>query len=793
MRWILAPLLGVLALGCGPALDAQLDEAQALVVAGQPAAALPLLEGVVRRKPDDGAANLLLGQVLLQTGQTRPAVSPLTRALESEPHAVPAGLLLASAYLREGRPEEALGVVDRVLAGHPGQAAALRIRATSQLQLGHAERAAADAQRLLELSPDDPQAPVLLGMALTRLGRLDEAERVLVALERQARESEAPGAHARACTALASFLAAGRQDPAGADLAWRRCLERHPTDAVVLQGATSFFDQRGDGASSLAALRHALETEPEALGVRMSLGRRLAAAGSPEEGEALLRAAAEGGAGWAGWQALASFRQERGDAIGAVAAQEHALAGVPEEHADAIRFPYAMMLLDTGRQDDAKAVREQLVSPALVDLLDGRLHLAEGDAGGALEAFERGTARNPGDARGHYLIGLAAQALGRFDRALAAYSAAFERDPGATDAALAAARLHYALGEHASALDLLQRHRSARGATGRREAALLSARATAALGEHAAAAALIERWLAGSEAPDAEAVALLVEILGHSQGTPAALARLEREREAGLDLAAQDSLPALRAYALQLLRMGQAERALAATEAALERSPQAVELHRLRATLLAASGQDAAAEATLRRALELAPGDPRALAALGSWLHGQGRGAEALAVLERAHQLGPTDPEPTFLAARILAEQGQGEEAERRLRAVVAQSPLHLGACNDLAWRLAETRRDLDLALELARRVTRLSPGGATFDTLGWVQLARGDAHEAVASLEQAVAREPGVPGFRYRLGLALSRSGREAEARQAFRAALAHGDFAEAEHARTELARLGG
>jgi Flp pilus assembly protein TadD len=251
-------------------------------------------------------------------------------------------------------------------------------------------------------------------------------------------------------------------------------------------------------------------------------------------------------------------------------------------------------------------------------------------------------------------------------------------------------------------------------------------------------------------------------------------------------------LPALQAYGLQALRAGQGERALAAVDAALARSPKAVELHRLRATFLAASGQGEAAEATLRHTVEIAPEDAGALLALGSWLHGAGRDGEALPLLERARTLDPHDPEPAFLAARILADRGEGEEAELRLRAVVARSPLHLGACNDLAWRLAETQRDLDLALELARRAARLSPSGATFDTLGWVQLARGATNEAVASLEQAVAREPENPGFRYRLGVALARSGREADARNAFRAALAHGAFPEAERARAELARLG-
>ena len=59
-------------------------------------------------------------------------------------------------------------------------------------------------------------------------------------------------------------------------------------------------------------------------------------------------------------------------------------------------------------------------------------------------------------------------------------------------------------------------------------------------------------------------------------------------------------------------------------------------------------------------------------------------------------------------------------------------------------------------------------------------------------TLEQAVAQKPDDPGFRYRLGLALARSGRDAAAREAFTRALATGSFPEAEQARAELARLG-
>lgn len=75
-------------------------------------------------------------------------------------------------------------------------------------------------------------------------------------------------------------------------------------------------------------------------------------------------------------------------------------------------------------------------------------------------------------------------------------------------------------------------------------------------------------------------------------------------------------------------------------------------------------------------------------------------------------------------------------------------------------------------------------------DTRVWVQLARGDNDAAREARSQAVALDPANPGFRYRLGLAYARSGRETEARAAFEEALSGGPFPEAE---AELARIDG
>jgi len=76
-------------------------------------------------------------------------------------------------------------------------------------------------------------------------------------------------------------------------------------------------------------------------------------------------------------------------------------------------------------------------------------------------------------------------------------------------------------------------------------------------------------------------------------------------------------------------------------------------------------------------------------------------------------------------------------------------------------------------------------------DTLGYVHLQRGEGEKAVATLRRAVEGDPSAPSIRYRLGLALSRTGDSQGARVSFSEALEMGPFPESEDAKRELANL--
>ena len=87
----------------------------------------------------------------------------------------------------------------------------------------------------------------------------------------------------------------------------------------------------------------------------------------------------------------------------------------------------------------------------------------------------------------------------------------------------------------------------------------------------------------------------------------------------------------------------------------------------------------------------------------------------------------------------------------------------------------------------------RLRGGPDALDTLGRIQLARGDTESAARNLGASVQLRPDSPSSRYWLGRALAATEDEEGARRAFEASLALGAFPEREVAQAELARLNG
>jgi tetratricopeptide (TPR) repeat protein len=778
--------LALPALGCGGDVESRMAEVRALQDVGQFQASIDELREILAVAPDLPEATYRLGVALVQTGEPSRAVWALEKAAESPEYTVPASLLLASAHFGSGNYEATVKATDRVLAQDPDRTVALQLRAKGNLGAGRPEDAAVDAKRLLELSPDDYGVQVLWATVLADLGRMDEAKAAHDRIKQMGIESGDPAVAPRACIAPALFARDQEKDMKRAEELYDDCVERFPTSAFVASEATKFYDQIRKPAKATDMIRRAVEQAPENLSLRSSLADRLRRQGDTEGAEKVLREAAESFKSAGAWNLLASFHRTQGQPEKALEALEK-VAELSGGGDDQVRFAQADILVDLGQLDRAEEVAAKLQEPTYAKLLRGRILFARGDAKGALEQFDQGIRAWPNNAGARFLAGQAALQLGDFDRAVSELREAVRVDNAATEAAHLLLRLHYGRGEYAEAV------RFGKVAARRRGARLddifvVGARAYTELGAWDDARATVDS-LAQVKGQEKAAVLELARVERRASGPERAAAVITGSMLNLLDPANADALDLL---ADNLSAADRAPEALSKVEAALARNGSVAELHRVHGDVLARAGRDADARAAYTKAIDLDPKLASALSGLATLQAKSGDLAAAVEGFDAAAKLAPHVTTYAYSAAQLTLGQGRSDDAETRLREIVKRDVGHAGARNDLAWILAEKKKDLDYALVLAEEARRIDASADVLDTLGFVRLQRGEIAAAVATLEEAVKARAESPSIRYRLGVALSQAGDTARAREMLQSAIAAGSFPEAADAQRELARLG-
>jgi tetratricopeptide (TPR) repeat protein len=772
------------ALGCSADPSERIRQARALRESGDPVQAIGILRELVEQDPEDLEASYELGLALARADQANVALVYLRRAEASPTLAAAAGMELATLFAKTGNPEEAIRALTRVLEREPDNVDALVIRAKGAIEIGEFERALADADRALANDPDRADALHVRGTALERLGRTSEAERSIADLVKKAETGGDPAGEAQACAIQVEFLAHERKDAAAAERALARCAERYPGAAQLVPVALAVYDEKGKPDAAIALLRAALEKNPDALGVRQEIAKRL-----PEQeaaaGEALLREGAERAGAPAGWAALADYQRKRGRPEDALDSIERALA-LTAKAADPLLLVAVDLNAELGRIEAAEAAAARMELPVYRDFAAGRIALAKDDPRAALEHLTQGLRSWPNNAGARYLAGLAALEQGDVDRAIAEFVEATRADDEATDGALLAAQLYLRKGDFERAIQMADRQYDHRK-PGRLQALLVAGRAEQARGGLAGAQLIAEK--AAREFPkEPHAVSYHASVVRRIEGPKAAAKQLAAS---DVDLTDPANEAAIRMLAELHAEAGEPARALALADAGVAKHADSAFFHELRGRILVVTGKPDEARTELERALEIDPEHAAASAALGTLLGRSGDVAGGLELLDAAAKLEPDEPDHAYQAALLVLAQGKEDDAIARLRAILERDPTHASSCNELAWLLASRKQDLPLAQTLALRAVRLNPGPEELDTLGWVHLQSGNAKAAADALRASLAVRPDAPGSRYRLGLALAALGRTAEAERALREALAGGDFRESGDARARLAEL--
>jgi tetratricopeptide (TPR) repeat protein len=172
--------------------------------------------------------------------------------------------------------------------------------------------------------------------------------------------------------------------------------------------------------------------------------------------------------------------------------------------------------------------------------------------------------------------------------------------------------------------------------------------------------------------------------------------------------------------------------------------------------------------AALRQAAAAAPEDPRITLILSSQLTQLKQYDEALSLLN-GPLLNTADQgaQIHFLRGAVLEAMGRVPEAEAELWAALQQDGENANTLNYLGYLWVDKGLRVQEGAELIARAHALDPeNGNIQDSLGWAQFKQGQFDTAVATLEEAVDKEPANAEINDHLGDAYWRVGREREAR---------------------------
>jgi putative PEP-CTERM system TPR-repeat lipoprotein len=701
---------------------------------------------------------MLAGRALEGIGRVADAETRYRRAMAAAPDQTAPLIAMASIMLNTGRAPEADRLIDRALHLDQRSIPAMVVKGRRMLETQGAKDAAALFRQALDSAKNpQEQAEVLANLAESQL-LLDDLRPASESVSRL--EAIAPAA------ILTRYLRARVQAQSGdysaAILGLQRILNDVPDFAPAerLLGTVHYLN----GNLEQAALHISRVIEQGA--TDPFLGRLLAELrlqqDRPEQALQTLLPMIRQGPGAAFDQGLLSLAGRAslrlGDSASAISYFREGSAQYPGD--ERFRLGEISARLASGDAATARTMLEGMRASSsntlAVDYLSVMTYLVEKDNARATTLASRLASQNPRASWAHLLLATVYLMGGDGPHARREFENVLTLEPSNKEALLNLARLDYQDGNHVSGEKRLRGVIDAdpenlRARMFLAEAQLAGGRFDEALEQARQAARL------GSDAPAA------LNLLGR---VAAASGRWDEARDCFNRIVALDPGNA-RAW-----------------------------LNLARATV--AAGERESFSASLQKAMEIAPRDPAVLMTAGDIMLDLGQTEAAIEYFERGYAIAPsTDLAIRACRARMLAikpvacgllsdwieknprdviarlfkasvhqSRDETQDAIAEYEAVLREDARQPVALNNLAWLYFE--RDNPRALRLAEQALEVQPESAAIkDTLGWIQIRRGDKRRGLALIAAAATASPADADIQYHLAYALAENGDVGRARK--------------------------
>jgi tetratricopeptide (TPR) repeat protein len=431
------------------------------------------------------------------------------------------------------------------------------------------------------------------------------------------------------------------------------------------------------------------------------------------------------------------------------------------------------VLMRQGKRAEAAEVNAQILKDVPDDNdargLSATFLLDKGDIAGALQELQAVVTRAPDNPVSRYNLGRAHAARGEYEQARQQFAKAIELRPDYVLARLALAQLQVSRGDY--------------------DAALKTAAAVLNLDRGNINARLIESAALMGQKKFGDSRVMLDAMLKANPSSPDVLFQLGVVNLAENKFKdAEDAFR--RAYQLNpansrgLMGIVETNMAQNKTDEALKLLQVESDKAPARMDLLLAMGNTAVragkydfAIQTFNRVLgqmEKGKAQGDIYLRLGETYRRKGDLNGAIQALQKARETLPDNIVVLSTLALVLDAAGRRPEAKQVYEATIKLDPNNGVALNNLAFLLAESGGDLDLALTQAQRAKQLMPNLFEIsDTLGWIYLKKNMTDNAIEVFRDLVSKQPNHSTYHYHLGMAYSQKGEKSKALDQLREAL--------------------
>ena len=778
--------LGLVACGSGQArYSSHLERGKQFLAQGNLDKASVEFRNAAQIQPKGPDALYYNGRVAELRGDYRAAMGLYQGAIDANPELIAARAGLGKLYVFGGAPDRGLQLVEPGLAKHPDAAELLVVRSAARARMKNPTGAREDAEHAVRVAPENEEAVATLAGLMQQAGETDKA----ISLVSDTLTKAPASVDLRQVLVR---LYTSDEQPAKAEEQLRKLVELRPQELPKRFQLAAFLVRAKRLDDAQHVLEDAIKSMPQSAPAKLSLIDFITTYRSRADGEKTLRGfIAKQPDNYALRIGLGDLLQRSGALPEALTTFEE-VAKLDDTGPNGLMARDRMAAIYVAQGDDAAA--QKLIAVVLKQnprddqalLLRGRVELKHGESAAAIADLRAVLRDEPNNIGVQRMIAAAFVTNGESGLAEEQLHNALQTSPGDTATRLDLARLLGQTGRAAAAVELLEDgiHRAPSDAS-LREALV---RAELASGHYAEARESLKDLTI--LVPDSAVVPLLAGQIAQGAGQ---LAESVKDYEQALKIQPRNIEPLVAVTKVDLDR-GAGAQAVARVRATLADDPNnAVRLNLLAEALVATKAYPEAIQ-TLTTLINAAPRWSLPYHNLGTARMLSGDQTGAVAAYEAGLKAIPFEPNLTYELAGLYERQGRADEAIARVEALYAHSPREPRAASNLALLLVDHRTDR-ASLDRARDLTApfaSSNDPVLLDAYGWVQLKRGEASQALVTLERGQTVAPGSASMLYHLAMAQLRSGETTKARANLQAALAASpNFRGVADARVALASL--